>query len=156
MKKTILGSLFWIMAGMSSVIAADISSQPCKNAEYRIDAESMIINLAEVEGSNYSAEEITYVLEHLADDSLPIIFEIPSGWTFSFDLKGDFFVSEPMKIRLQKPCFLKFAQGELLLSGDLYSWEPFMDFFTGGLSINVENSKVLGLDISLNLELSKR
>lgn len=89
------------------------------------------------------------------------ILECPRGaiLPFKITLNGELLYLEPesaalLYLRIRKSCYLRCEENaNFLISTDLQKWEGFSEFFTGNVSVAVEQRRglpVAGLEIDLN------
>lgn len=117
-------------------------------------AEPNVINFLSLNG-----EEMSSLMQNQDTDA---ILEIPANTILPirFFMQGDTAIFSPKETKvgelsLRKKIYIRKTEENLLISTDLQTWKPFLDFFTGELSIQ------LGIDehghsITLGVDANQR
>ena len=140
------GYLLMTMIGGSQLMAAP----PSVPKEWQGNQAMSLLSISQQEIQDFSQGKLAdYILECPAGACLPL----------TVALKGNFLALEPtsdtpLYLRVLKSCYVRCEEKEnFLFSTDLQKWEGFSEFFTGNLTVSVENlnrSPSAGIGLELN------
>src|SRR3989338_4983458 len=148
----LMGYMVMAVMGAGQLMAASPSVQK----EWQGHQTISLLNLSEREIQDFSQWKL--------GDS---ILECPQGacLPLKMTLKGEFLSLEPasaapLYLRVLKSCYIRCEEKEnFLFSTDLQKWEGFAEFFTGNVSVAVQERNgmpVAGLEIDLNQRKSMK
>ena len=133
MKQTIALSLIALSATLTSFAA---SPQPVfeARATYHFD-DGKTHDLQVIDVFDLTDQELSQAVEGNFSN---LVVKFPKGAALPihFYLKGDLLSlidgKEGIgKVQVMQTFYARFAQGELILSSDLFKWKPFLEFITG-------------------------